>query len=102
MNTKSDLMNGATPITGGPNLSDSQIACIDLLKEALAEALEGRVSGVGIVLCLDGGWASVMAGTRPGDLNLGCDDLKAKILHAVTDRSAKPAVAPSNILRVRR
>lgn len=100
MNTKSDLLNGNVPHIGGPQFSDAQIACIDLLKEALAEALEGRVSGIGIVLCLEGGWASVMAGTRPGDLNLGCDDLKRKILSAVTE-GEKPRQKANNILRAR-
>ena len=83
-----------------PTLSEAQIAAADLLKEALAEALEGKVSGLGIVLLMEGGWATVMCGSRPGDLNLGCDDLKAKILRAVTeDGQSKPK--PTNILRAR-
>lgn len=92
-------MNNA-PIITRPKLNDSQVAAIDLLKEALAEALEGRVYGAGIVLCMDGGWATVMCGNRPGDLNLGCDDLKRKIIDAVTGGNvAKPK--PSNILKAR-
>lgn len=94
-----DFMN-STAILGKRDLSESQVACIDLLKEALAEALEGKVYGVGIALCMDGGWATVMAGTRPGDLNLACDDLKRKILGAVTE-GGKPRAKPSNILRAR-
>ncbi len=99
MTIKDDLLNGSGIIGAGPKLSDNQIACIDLIKEALAEALEGKVFGVGIALCMDGGWATVMAGSRPGDLNLACDDMKRKILDAVTER--KPAAKPSNILRAR-
>lgn len=66
-------------------LDATQLACVGLLKEALAEALEGKVSCMGLVLCLPGGWATNLAGTRPGDLNLGLDDLKRKILDAVTE-----------------
>lgn len=92
-------MSDPTPIIARPQLSEMQVACIDLLKEALAEALEGKVFGVGIALCMDGGWATVMAGTRPGDLNLACDDLKRKILNAVTE-GERPKVK-SNIMRAR-
>jgi hypothetical protein len=48
---------------------------------------------------MDGGWASVMAGNRPGDLNLGLDDLKGKILGAVTNQAALNQKR-SNILRL--
>lgn len=100
MNAKPELLNGASPIIGtGPKLSDNQVACIDVLKEALAEGLEGKVSGIGLVLCMDGGWATMIAGERPGDLNLGCDDLKYKIHGAVT--GSKPRASKSNILRVK-
>lgn len=80
-------------------LDDNQIACVELLKEALAEALEGKVSCLGLVLCMQGGWASNLAGNRPGDLNLGCDDLKRKILEAVTESPKSRAV--SRILQKR-
>lgn len=79
--------------------SEAQIATIDLLKELLAEALEGKVEGVGIVALMQGGWATVMTATKPGDLNLGCDDLKRKILDAVV--SGKAAAPASKIQRVR-
>ena len=88
------------PANSSPALSQAQIACVDMLKEALAEALEGRVYGVAIVLCMDGGWASVMTGKRPGDLNLGCDDLKRKILNALVEEG-KDKPKPTNILRAR-
>lgn len=87
-----------TPILTTPHTSD-QIACIDALKEALALALEGKVDGMAIVLCLENGWANNLAGIRPGDLNLGLDDLKAKILNAVVNSPKTAAV--SRIVRAR-
>ena len=64
-------------------LDEHQVACVEMLKEALAQALEGNIHSMAIVLCMQGGWATNVAGNRPGDLNLGCDDLKTKILDAV-------------------
>lgn len=72
-------------------LSEAQLACIDLLSEALEQARAGEVTSIGIILCMKGGYASVMAGTQAADLNLGCDDLKDKILEA-TSRSKRKRV----------
>lgn len=80
-------------------MTDNQKACIDLLKDALAEAEEGRISACALVLCMTGGWATALAGNRPGDLNLGLDDLKGKILDAVTD-NANVNRKKSHIMRV--
>ncbi len=80
-------------------LNESQVACVDLLKEALALALEGNVYGLAIVVCMEGGWSTNIAGNRPGDLNLGCDDLKGKILDAVLNAPKTKAV--SRIVRGR-
>ena len=87
------------PIIGQAALDEYQVACVDLLKEALAQALEGNVHGLALVLCMNGGWATNIAGNRPGDLNLGCDDLKAKILDAVLN--APKTRATSRIVRGR-
>lgn len=94
-------MNNSHPILR-TKLSESQTACIDLLKEALAEALEGNITSIGVVACMKGGFATVMAGTQAADLHLGCADLQRKILGAVTEDGnvAKPTVGAS-ILRVR-
>lgn len=73
-------------------LNEHQVACVDMLKEALAQALEGNVDGLALVLCMHGGWATNIAGNRPGDLNLGCDDLKGKILDAVLNAPKTKAV----------
>ncbi len=83
-----------------PPLDPNQVACVEMLKEALAEALEGKVSCMGLVLCLPGGWATNLVGSRPGDLNLGCDDLKRKILDAVTETPI--ARGTSKIIRMGR
>lgn len=64
-------------------LNESQKAVVDLLKEALAQALEGQISSVGVIACMKTGYATVMAGTQAADLNMGCDSLKRKILDAV-------------------
>lgn len=81
-------------------LTESQIAVVDLLKEALAQALEGNITTVGIIACMENGFATVMAGSRAGDLNLGCDALKRKILDAV-ENSDKTEAVRSRILRVK-
>jgi hypothetical protein len=90
------ILNGI----GHPALTETQSACCALLREALAEAERGNISSIGIVVCMKGGFASVMAGMQAGDLNLGCDELKAKILEAVRGGNvAKPKQSP--IVRAR-
>ena len=66
-------------------LDEDQKACIELVKETLAQCLEGNIHSIGIVACLDGGFGTAMAGRRAGDLNLGCDKLKRDILDATTE-----------------
>jgi hypothetical protein len=64
-------------------LTEDQKAVVELLKEALAQALEGHVTSIGIVVCMEKGYAHVMAGRQAADLNLGCDSLKLSILDRV-------------------
>jgi len=64
-------------------LSDRERACVELLEDALSEAKRGQVKALAMVVCMNAGWATVFAGNPPGDLNLGLDDLKRKILDAV-------------------
>ncbi len=73
-------------------LTDNQKACVDLLAEALEEAKRGMIETIGIVACMKTGYATVMAGSRAGDLNMGCDSLKKKIMDAVEQprRIVKP------------
>ncbi len=74
-----------TPRIIGAPMGEDQAAICDLLKETLAQALEGQIKTIAIVVCLEDGFASVMAGRQAAALNLACDELKAKILAAVTE-----------------
>lgn len=75
-----------TPRIIGAPMPEDQAIIIDLLKETLAEALEGKIKTIGIIACFDDGFGSVMAGKQAGALNLACDELKSKILAAVLDK----------------
>lgn len=84
-------------------LDEKQQNCVDVLSEALEVALAGRISSVALVVCMDDGIATVMAGTNGGALNIGCDDLKLKI-HAEMFGGNTKAAAKSkpSIIQVRR
>ncbi len=84
-----------------PLLDDNQQYCVDVLREALEQAEEGKIFACAVVVCMDGGFASVIAGTRAGDLNLACDEAKSKILDAVRLGAAAPTKPKASILRVR-
>ncbi len=60
-------------------LDDMQQACVDLLSDALEQAMAGRISSVAIVVCMDEGIATVMAGKQGTALYIGCGDLQHKI-----------------------
>lgn len=64
-------------------LTEGQQAVVDLLEQSLEQAQQGLINTIGIIVCMKGGFATVMAGTQAADLNLGCDSLKKKILDAV-------------------
>jgi hypothetical protein len=92
-------MTGPKIIGGKPALTEDQIAIVDLLKETLAQALEGNFSTIGIVVCMKDGFASVMSGRQAADLNLACDDLKYKIHAAVTSGTSERTSRRSSILK---
>lgn len=96
------MNNGATPLIGlgAPKLDDMQQGCVDLLTDALEEAFKGRISSLAMVVCMDDGIATVMAGKNGGALNLGCDDLKRKI-HGAMFEDGNVAGAKSKIVRVK-
>ena len=95
------MNNGATIIRPEkPAFDEMQQGCIDLLSDALEEAMKGRITSVAIVVCMDNGIATVMAGKNGGALNIGCDDLKKKI-HAAMFEDGNVASKKSNIVRVR-
>ena len=78
-----------TIITKPPPLTEDQIEIVEILKETLAQALQGKIDSIAIIACMEGGFASVMGGRNAGGLNLGCDELKAKILNAVVGAGEK-------------
>ena len=69
--------------------TEAQAAIIHLLEEAMREARDGNITTIGIVACMKSGFAAVMAGHAAADLNLGCDDLKRRILEEVTGGNRK-------------
>jgi len=79
--------NGSVPhlLPERPVLDEARQACVELLADALEEATRGRIKSVAIVVCMDDGWATVVAGKDGAMLNLGCDDAKRKILGAMID-----------------
>ena len=81
-------------------LNKNQQDCVDVLTDALDEALKGRIGSVALVVCMDDGIATVMAGTNGVALNIGCDDLKHKI-HGAMFVDGNVARKKSNVLRVR-
>lgn len=86
-------------VTPPKPLTQDQIDIVEMLKETLAEALEGRFTSIAIVVCMKDGFSSAMCGRQAADLNLACDDLKYKIHAAVTDGTAERMSRRSSILR---
>jgi hypothetical protein len=78
-------MTNAKPVILSPTLglTKDQQDCVEVLRQALEIAEEGKISSVAVVACMEGGYAAVMGGNRPADLNLGLDDMKDQILQAV-------------------
>lgn len=97
-------MNGNKPtlITRGPQvLEPMQQACVDVLTDALEEAMKGRISSVALIVCMDDGIGTTMAGTNGLALNIGCDKVKREILEAIF-LDGNVAKKKSSILRAGR
>ncbi len=79
------LINNTSPKIIGvkSKLTEDQIAVVDIVRECLAQALEGNISSIGIIACMKQGYATIVAGRQAADISLGCDSLKRKILNAV-------------------
>ncbi len=92
-------MSGPKLITPQAQLSEDQIDIVDMIKELLALALEGKITTVGIVGCKEDGFFTAMRGRQAADLNLACDDLKAEILVEVKRTSSERNTRRSSILR---
>jgi uncharacterized protein YaiI (UPF0178 family) len=88
-------------LNGHHKLDETKQACVDLLTDALEEAIAGRISSVAIVVCMDDGIATVMAGKNGTALNIGCDDLKQKIHAAMFIDGNVAAPKRSAIVRAR-
>lgn len=86
-----------------PFINEDQQACIELLEEALEQARDGKIFALAMVVCMEGGFADVIAGRRAGDLYMGCGDLQSKILEAVKNQKAiaQAKAKKSSILRVK-
>lgn len=76
-------MNNGESILRASGLSEDRESVIACLSDVLEEATKGRISSVAIVVCMDDGIATVMAGKNGLALNLGCDNLKNKIHDAI-------------------
>lgn len=82
-------------------LDKYQRDCVEVLADALEEANRGRISSVAVVVCMDDGIATVMAGKNGGALNIGCDDLKKKIHAAMFEDGNTGARKRAAVLRPR-
>jgi len=78
-------MSKPTLIGIKPKLTESQEACVEIFREALEQAEQGQINTCAIVVCLKGGFASVMAGNQAADLYMACGELQAKIMDRVTN-----------------
>ena len=70
-------------------LTADQQAVIDVLTEALDVAMGGNIDSIGIVVCMKGGYAHEVAGSRAGDLALGTLDLLLTIREATKGASER-------------
>lgn len=94
--------NGTVPLIGAkPPLDEMQQNCVDVLSDALEEAMKGRITSLALVVCMNDGIATTMAGTNGLALNLGCDDLKRKIHAAIFEDGNVAPAKKSAIMRAR-
>ena len=86
-------MTNAKPTILSPvlGLTEVQKECVEVLRQALELAEEGKINTVGVIACMAGGYAAVLGGLMPAELNLGCDDLKKQILQNVHESARKRA-----------
>ena len=66
-----------------PKMTEDQLSVIEIVKECLAQAVEGNISSIGIVACMPKGYATIVAGRQAADLHMGCASLQLKILNKV-------------------
>ena len=97
-------VNGSNPTLimpdPGPSLTKEQQDCVDVLSNALEEALKGNITTVGVVACFLDGIAATMAGKNGAALNIACDHLKRQIYGAMFE-DGNVAPRRSSIVRTR-
>jgi hypothetical protein len=76
-------------------LTEAQKETILLLEEALAEAKKGNVDGAGVILCMNGGFATVFGGEKPGDLALGLMKMQRDLINVVSGMSSPKPKRPA-------
>ena len=70
-------------LVGAKKLSEDQLQIVEILKETLAQTLEGNITSIGIVACMKTGYATLMGGRQASDLYMGAASLQKKILDTV-------------------
>ena len=83
------MNNKPTILAPHLGLTEIQKECVEVLRQAFELAQEGKVHSVAVIACMEGGYAAVMGGKSPSDLNLGCDDLKDQILQGVHESARR-------------
>ena len=95
-------VNGTVPLIGAkPPLDEMRQACVDVLTDALEEALAGNITSVALVVCMKDGVGTTMAGTNGLALNMGCDRLKREIYGAIFEDGNVAPAKKSAIMRAR-
>jgi hypothetical protein len=89
-----------SPIILNKPLDEYQQAVVDMLTDALEEAMKGRISTCGMVACMDDGVAPIMAGRNAGGLLLGILQLQENIRVEVFEKG-NIAKKRSHIVRAR-
>lgn len=95
-------VNGTVPLIGAkPPLDEMQQNCVEVLSDALDEAMKGNITSVALVVCMTDGIATIMAGTNGLALNIGCDRLKREIYAAIFEDGNVSPAKKSSIMRAR-
>ena len=85
----------------GVPLTETQLRIVDMVKETLAEALEGRFHSMAIVVCMKEGFSHAMCGKDGPSLNIALDDLKDEILKGLKSGTDERQTRGSSLLKLR-
>lgn len=78
-----------------PKLTEDQMQIAEILKEALALTLEGKIEAVGIVVCLKTGYSTLIGGKRATELYTGCGSLQRRIMDLIEVSGAETQSRPT-------